>query len=401
MAGDFRSRFWQPPRAHGEVVPDRTVSFLELFYDLVYVVVIARAAHTLAHHITWRGVGEFAVVFSLIWIGWQNGSLYYELHGREDGRTRTLVFGQMVLLALLAVYTSDAAGDTGTEFAIVYAVFFALLTAFWYTIYRADEPEFAEITRRYLTAMVSSTVVMAGSAFLDPDIRMLVWAGFVVIYVIGSIYISKTSGDALQRGMPVTDSMVERFGLFTIIVLGEVVVGVVDGISNSDLTPITVATGILGLMIGFAFWWSYFDFVGRRLPDASPTNITNWMMLHLPLTMSIAATGAAMVSLVEHASDDHAPAPAAWLMGAGIALGLITLVMVMTTLVNWERFPTIYQPTAWSLVLAAGLSLLVGWWQPVPWLMLLLLVLVLSATWFNSAIRWAHLDDPESALPGH
>jgi low temperature requirement protein LtrA len=63
---EFRRRFWLPPRAHGEIIEDRTVSFLELFYDLVYVVVIGRAAHHLAEHVSWRGVGEFAVIFGLI-----------------------------------------------------------------------------------------------------------------------------------------------------------------------------------------------------------------------------------------------------------------------------------------------------------------------------------------------
>ena len=62
----FRRYFWKPPRAHGEVIEDRSVSFLELFYDLVYVVVIARAAHTLAEHVSWRGAADFAVVFGLI-----------------------------------------------------------------------------------------------------------------------------------------------------------------------------------------------------------------------------------------------------------------------------------------------------------------------------------------------
>ncbi len=98
MFGLFLRRFWQPPRAHGDVIEDRTVSFLELFYDLVYVVVVARAAHTLAEHIAWREVGEFAAVFGLIWLAWLNGTTYYDLHGREDGRTRTYVFIQMLLL---------------------------------------------------------------------------------------------------------------------------------------------------------------------------------------------------------------------------------------------------------------------------------------------------------------
>ena len=106
----FKRWFWRPPRPHGETIADRTVSFLELFYDLVYVAVIAQAAHHLAEHVSLRGFAEFAVVFALIWIAWVNGSLYLELHGREDGRTRNIVFVQMGVLVLLAVFTADAAG---------------------------------------------------------------------------------------------------------------------------------------------------------------------------------------------------------------------------------------------------------------------------------------------------
>ncbi|HEU4544420.1 MAG TPA: low temperature requirement protein A [Jiangellaceae bacterium] len=47
--------------------------FLELFYDLAYVAVIAQAAHHLAEHVSFRGFPEFALVFSLIWIAWVNG----------------------------------------------------------------------------------------------------------------------------------------------------------------------------------------------------------------------------------------------------------------------------------------------------------------------------------------
>ncbi len=100
----FRRYFWMPPRAHGDAIEDRSVSFLELFDDLVYVVVIARVAHTLAGHVSWRGAAAFAVVFGLIWIAWVNGTMYHDLHGRQDGRTRTFVFVQMALLALLAVF---------------------------------------------------------------------------------------------------------------------------------------------------------------------------------------------------------------------------------------------------------------------------------------------------------
>jgi hypothetical protein len=54
-SGGLRQLLWRPPRPHGETIADRTVSFLELFYDLVYVAVIGQAAHHLAEHVTVRG----------------------------------------------------------------------------------------------------------------------------------------------------------------------------------------------------------------------------------------------------------------------------------------------------------------------------------------------------------
>jgi low temperature requirement protein LtrA len=84
LARRFKRWLWRPPRPHGEPIVGRTVSSLELFYDLVYVAVVSQAADHLADHVTARGVVEFAVVFALIWLGWINGTLYLELHGRAD-----------------------------------------------------------------------------------------------------------------------------------------------------------------------------------------------------------------------------------------------------------------------------------------------------------------------------
>ena len=61
----LRRWFLRPPRPHGDVIEDRTVSFLELFYDLVYVVLVGQLAHTLAEDVSWSGVLDFAVVRSL------------------------------------------------------------------------------------------------------------------------------------------------------------------------------------------------------------------------------------------------------------------------------------------------------------------------------------------------
>jgi low temperature requirement protein LtrA len=156
LAGRFRRWLWHPPRPHGEVIVGRTVSFLELFYDLVYVAVVSQAAHHLADHISVRSVTEFAVVSTLIWIGWINGTLYLELHGGADGRTRAVVFVQMGVLVLLAVFTAEAATDSGRGFALSYAAFQALLTWSWWAVHREDRHdhrEFLAPTRWYVISI--------------------------------------------------------------------------------------------------------------------------------------------------------------------------------------------------------------------------------------------------------
>jgi hypothetical protein len=142
LGAGLRRWFLRPPRPHGEVIEDRTVSFLELFYDLVYVVLVGQIAHTLAEDVSWSGVVDFAVVFGLIWIGWFNGTQFHELHGREDGRNRSFIFLQMGILTVLAVFTGHAASTDGEPFALTYAILLAVLAWQWASVYRTDAPEY-------------------------------------------------------------------------------------------------------------------------------------------------------------------------------------------------------------------------------------------------------------------
>ena len=394
LLGRFRRRFWQPPRAHGEVIEDRTVSFLELFYDLVYVVVIARAAHTLAEDISWRSVAEFAVVFGLIWLAWLNGTVYHDLHGRDDGRSRAFIFVQMLVLALLAVFTADAAGASGTQFGLVYGAFLVVLTWLWYSVRRRDAAEYRVLTGRYLAGMMASIPIVGGSAFLPDGPRLIVWALFVAAWIAGGFLLGVTAGPGRDGGFVVTDSMVERFGLFTIIVLGEVVVGVVTGLSELEPDFRVVATGLIGLVVGFGIWWTYFDYVGRRLPRPGGSARSLWALSHLPLAAGIAASGAAMVSLVAHAGDDRAPAPTAWLLTGSVALGLVALVGIMMSLRDFVRLSAIYRPLVPVVLGGAAAALGAGWWRPVPWLLATLVVTVLSVLWWFAVFRLLRLEDP-------
>ena len=390
----FKQWFWRPPRPHGESVVDRTVSFLELFYDLVYVAVIAQAADHLAEHPSGRGFAEFAVVFTMIWIAWVNGSLYLELHGREDGRTRSVVFVQMGLLALLAVFTANATDDSGAGFAVVYATFLAVMTWLWDTVRRQDRrdrPEFTADTGLYVLGMGASVMVVLASALLPDDPRLALWAVFGIAWVAG-IALAGRARTLLTQAMPPTDSLVERLALFTIIVLGEVIVGVVDGLSTPDRDTRITVTGMIALVIGFGFWWLYFDLIGRRPPRRDGPALTTWLLSHLPITLSIAATGAATVSLIGHADDPRTPAGTAHLLAGAVALGLLALTVAERSLVDAERLADVYRPLAPAMLGGAGAAIAIGWLRPAPWLLALLLVAVLSVLWSFAVNRFLHAD---------
>ena len=378
----FREWFWQRPRAHGEVERDRSVSYLELLYDLVYVAVIAQAAGRLSADVSVGRFVEFAVVFTLIWIAWVNGTLYLELHGREDGRTRVFVFIQMGILALLAVFTGFAADDVGgARFALVYAAFLVVQTWMWNSVRKQDTPQVARVTLMYELVLLASAIVILASALLAPGPRVIAWAAFGVAWIAMMLFLGFRSRN-FSIGVTPTHSMVERFGLFVIIVLGEVVVGVVEGLSHGEQDLITIGTGTLGLGIGLGMWWIYFDLSGRREPRAEGRAIATWILTALPITLAIAAGGAAMVSLIEHAHDPVAPEITAWLVCGSVAAVLLAQIVHSWSLHDAHRFAGAYRALAIAMIVAAAGALVVGALRPAPWILALLLGLILTALWF-------------------
>src|SRR5580692_1847788 len=181
----LRGSLWQPPRPHGDQPRERTVGPLELFYDLAVVVLVAQAAHHLAGHLTWPGFGQFAAVFTLVWIAWANGSLHHELHGHEDARARSTFLLQILLLAAIGAFIPQAGGARGAAFAIAAAVLFAVLAVLWLLAARGDRPEYRRASRLFVAGTAACAVLLAGTALLPASSRVLAWGLIDVAYVAG------------------------------------------------------------------------------------------------------------------------------------------------------------------------------------------------------------------------
>jgi low temperature requirement protein LtrA len=387
---EFRRWFWKPPRAHGDILTDRRVSNLELLYDLVYVAVISQVAAALAADLSMRGLIAFVVVFGLIWIGWVNGSLYLELHGQEDCRTRSYVFLQMGILALVAVFAREAATTSGAQFALAYAAFLAVIAWLFFAVTRVDVGDTRRVSTRYAVILFASAVVIAISAWLAADQREIVWAGFGLLFIVITLILGFRTR-SFTIGVTPTDSLVERINVFTIIVLGEVVVGVVGGLSHASADLMAVATGMLALFVGLGFWWIYFDIVGGRKPNTDGRSLTIWLLAHLPLVASIAAAGAASLNLIEHATDPAAPQAPAWLLAISTAIVLLSTIVAAYSLADYKRMPAVFRTLSLALAGAAVLAVLAGLLQPPPWLLAVVLGATLLLTWLVAVFKFMKL----------
>ncbi len=333
-ASSFR-KWWRPPRAARDRDKHRSVTFLELFYDLVYVVVIAEIGHFLATHVTSTGLFEAAFLFVLVWIAWFNGSLYHDIHGHNDVRTRTFTFAQMLAVAAMAVFVHSAFGDGATGFALSYAAYQVIVAYLWWRTGHAD-PDHRPMSGPYSLAIFVSAAIFVASVFVPDTARTAMWSVALLISMsIGGVIYLIPIDPRLEahraESLRFTPSAVERFGLFTIIVLGEVIVGVVQGVAGHEHLTWTVAgTAALGMLVSIGLWWLYFDTVSHRKPIETLGRTFAWIYLHLATTMAIMASGAATLNVVEHAGEPLAGGVRTLLVGS-VAVAAISIALTSWT----------------------------------------------------------------------
>jgi low temperature requirement protein LtrA len=326
--------WWQQPRKIADATDERSVSFLELFYDLSYVVIIAELAHILVKDLNLLSVFGFIGLFILVWWAWSNGTFYHELHGNNDLRTRIFTFSQMFALAGMAIFAHNALSVGYVGFAVSYA-FFLLILGFLWMRTGVHDVTHRNIFRPYSLGFFATAIVFIISAFTPIEISFYLWAlGAAVSLLLPLLFtrenkrIDKVASEHAKRIRP---SLVERFGLLTIIVLGEVIVAVVRAASHYEVLNISqILITFFGLSIAVGMWWVYFDFVSHKLPVQVQKWRYFWMYLHLPLTMAIAATGAGVLTVLKH--FEGISNQETWLLVVPIAVFLLCTGLVIRTL---------------------------------------------------------------------
>jgi len=333
----------QPPRlrinAESEEENGRA-TWLELFYDLVFVVAVSQVAHNLSENISLSGFFGFVFLFIPIWWAWIGTTFYANRFDIDDIGHRLLIGVQMIAITALAVNIHHGLRESSAGFALSYAAGRVVLVIEYLRAAR-HIPLARPLATRYAQGFAIAAALWLISAFVPIPLRFGFWAlGLIVDFA------TPLSAKRLQLGLTHhVEHLPERFGLFTIIVLGEAIIAVVNGLSNQKwdgksaiafgTAPWAIAA-VFGFSIAFSLWWIYFENIGSSaLRSVGATGRIGvyqiWLYGHLPLVIGLTATGVGVEHIVSSQPSVALPAPERVLLCGAVALCLLALALLHRT----------------------------------------------------------------------
>ena len=227
----MREDLWKPPQLRidegGE--EERHATWLELFYDLVFVVAIATLAHKLNENVSLSGFFGFVALFIPVWWSWIGAAFYANRFDTDDVVHRLLTAVQMLAVAGLAINVHHGLDSSSAGFALSYAAVRAVLVVEYL---RAGRHVVAarSLTKRFARGFGVAAAIWLVSAFVPTPFRFLLWVLGLVVDFATPIF----AGRLHTQLAPHTSHLPERFGLFTLIVLGESIVAVVKGVAEQQ-----------------------------------------------------------------------------------------------------------------------------------------------------------------------
>ncbi len=277
---------------------------MELFFDLIFVAAVAQVGTPLGRDYTLTGLLRYSFLFVLIWWAWSGHTLYSTRFHVDDLLQRIFVLLQSFIAAVMAANAKQAldSRDAG-GFAAAYAGMRVILVLQYLRARRI--PETRQITNRFAAGFGAAAIAWIASAVAPPPTRYFLWAAALIIDSVTPWWASRSE----MKIPPDADHFPERFGLFTIILLGEFVASVMRGIESQETWSVPAATtAIASMAVGFTLAWWYFDGVQGAAPRHVHTPgearwFEIWNYSHLPLSLGIGVAGVGL----ERAIAPHDP----------------------------------------------------------------------------------------------
>ena len=353
-------------RARSPHEPHRVATPLELLFDLVFVVAIAEAAsglhHAIAAHHTADGLIGYAMVFFAIWWAWMNFTWFASAYDTDDVPYRLLVFVQMTGALIVAGGVPAMFEARAPNLAVVagYLVMRLAMVVQWLRASMSDHERRAT-ARRYAAGIAVVQVGWIAMLFLpSPTFRLPAFLAGVVAELMVPVWAERAAKTSWHP-----HHIAERYGLLTLIVLGESILStttavqaaVAAGERLAALAPIIIG----GMLIVYSVWWHYFD---RSAHDLLTTmrRAFIWGYGHYFVFAALAAFGAGLGVAVDRAGAHGSIEP----LTSGLSVTVPVAVYLVCLWILFDRpgygVIRILGPVAAIVVMATSFT-----GQPVLW----------------------------------
>ena len=300
----------------------RKATWFELFFDLVFVVAVAQLTGAFAHHYDWSGALTFAFAFLAMWWCWLGHTFFATRFDEDRPGQRAMGLVQILSVAWLGFGASDVTGERAWVFASGMAAFKLLLAIAYLACWRWRGAR--GLIRAYAALYAVQALLWAVSIGAGAELRWSLWIGALLLDLLSPWWVARYT----HQVPPHPEHLPERFGLFTIILLGEGMASVVHALEHGPtLTASALVAAAGGALLTFMIWIGYFDATRaqRERHVADPRggrNLRLWAYAHVALYLGVAGLAAGTVYLSGQARLAATPQH---LFSVGIALVMVGL----------------------------------------------------------------------------
>ncbi|MEH7085159.1 low temperature requirement protein A [Neobacillus drentensis] len=273
---------------------EKKVTWLELFYDLLFVAAVAAATHVLLHvedgYIHTEFLFKFVLIFIPIWWAWVGQTLFVNRFGQDLFHQRLFLIVQMFFVLIMTSSLSVDFDQYYLSFLIGY-IGLRAMTATQYLIVQRIEEGLRKIAARYLGRYFWIGIIISLLSLLFDS-----WLRYAVLYagIIIDIMVPISGRKYLVKVPTNTAHLLERFGLFTIILFGEALVSTLAVIQPKQGNWNSIGFSAISFFLIIAMWWQYFDNVEKKVNKSIQTIGQTIIYGHLFILMSLSMIAASI-----------------------------------------------------------------------------------------------------------
>lgn len=273
---------------------EKKVTWLELFYDLLFVAAVATATHALLHvedgvvHAEY--IVKFILMFIPIWWAWTGQTMFVNRFGQDFLHQRIFMILQMMFVLIMTSSLSVDFDQYYLSFLIGYIGLRALTAIQYLVVQRLEKGDRKQAAYYFGVSFWIGIAISLSSIFFDSWIRYAVlYTGIIVdlcVPILGRIYLVKAPTN--------TAHLLERFALLTLILFGESVVSTLTVMQPQKGDVNSISFSIVSFILIIAMWWQYFDNVDKKVNKSIQTAGQTIIYGHLLILISLSMIAASI-----------------------------------------------------------------------------------------------------------